>query len=127
VPGRHSIQTRLRQEHEALQRELERTEALAAEYRRQGLQLLGPLEAQVKALLEQLRKYTDWEAQLPGEPRFARKHREHCELLEDLVGEMDFDARPPAMLSTHVAAIAGLLHREFLEEERQGRGEAPES
>lgn len=127
MPGSQSIRTRLRQEHEALERELERTEALAAEYRRQGLQLLGPLEAQVKALLERLRKFSDWEAQLPDEPRFARKHREQCELLEDLVDEMDFDARPPAMLSTRVAAIAGLLHRDFLEEERQGRGEAPGS
>ena len=108
-------------DHESLRDELKRTEALAEEFRQEGRQLIGPLGQQLETLLQQLQKHMHWEesqhADSPDE-RGIRRHREQCELLGELASDLRFGARPSTIIAAHIAAVAGLLRRDFEDLER---------
>ena len=127
---REARRERAIREHEAVRGDLARLEASADRFRREGLHLLGPLREQAESVVATLRRHMAWEEALQPshgaagahrdreDERRAHAHREQCELLDALVDDLRDGSRPPGIIAAHVAAVAGLLLRDFLEEER---------
>ncbi len=122
-PNREQIRRRRAREHDALRDDLARLEAAAEQYRREGRWLLGPLRHQAETFRERLQEHMEWEdAQRPRreeEPaRSGSEHRTQREQLDGVLEDLRSGARPPAIVAARLAALAGLLLRDFDEGER---------